>query len=345
MPKKIVKKTDENDSDNFMDEFIETPKLFAEKKKNLKDDKCDEEINDKDLKKTDVNNLELQNLIKKRGRPRKIISPRQIVKAAKQPKLTTQELDSIHESNSIILRLPKYSDENLSDDKSIIKDNENNTDNYAYNDNDDTKISASDTNNKNALRMHLSDEELSDNDELLKIELKKKNAEIKRLKNELNTKSENFTEMNVNGKQNQKHIALPINTVNIDTNKSTPIKSEFACWHCTYNFDNPPCFIPEKYQSGTYYVFGNFCRDECSLSYILKDDEHKISLRRALLNKMHMEKYGTQHILRPAHPKELLEKFGGPKTIHQYRDDTVDYKEYKLKLSVIQCYLEEFCRN
>ncbi|ATZ80441.1 putative viral transcription factor [Bodo saltans virus] len=366
MPKKNAKKVN-SENDDFLDEFIEIGKknnnapIFMNNTKNKNDEKhvydndndnfIDDEnidnenigVENNDVKKLEINTNDLQNIIKRRGRPRKLTSPRQVVKAVKQNKLTTQELDSIQESNSIILHLGKYSDDEIKDETS--EKNESHTDANCYD--DELKIVSSETNKnkKNTLIMCLSDEDITEDDNYLRQELNKKNAEIKRLKNELNAKSENFTDMHICNRQHQNHNLFEIKTIYFDSNKPTPNKSEFACWNCTYNFDNAPCFIPEKYQAGVYYVFGNFCRDECSLSYILKDDEHKITMRRSLLVKMHREKYGPSRTLRPAFPKEILEKFGGPKTIQQYREETTDYKEYKLKLSIIPCFLEEFCRD
>ena len=37
-----------------------------------------------------------------------------------------------------------------------------------------------------------------------------------------------------------------------------------ACFWCTYEFDNPPIYIPKHYIKESYHVYGCFCSPECA---------------------------------------------------------------------------------
>lgn len=319
---------------------------LKDKKKHLSDD----ESSDKEIDDTLST--------KKRGRPKKVISPRQNVKAAKQNKFFSQDVDSAQESNSIILHLALHDndddDDELSDTlnkakvTSVKKNNEKEvtktfrgliSDAQSESDceeNDDEE------NEKKNLVVYLSDESDDEvNVKYLKKELKKKCATIKKLQDEISAKSEFCAESTaVQKMMNTKRLSTKLVTINSEF----PIteKTKVACWWCTHNFDTPPCYIPEKYYKEKYHVFGCFCSYSCALAYILKDDEYKMPTRRSLVKMLYAELYETDQPLCASPPKEILKKFGGPLTIEEYRDTkTLASKDYKMIITQIPCYFEE----
>ena len=44
-----------------------------------------------------------------------------------------------------------------------------------------------------------------------------------------------------------------------------------ACFHCTYDFDNIPIYIPKYELNKTYYVYGCFCSPECACAYLMNE--------------------------------------------------------------------------
>ena len=95
-----------------------------------------------------------------------------------------------------------------------------------------------------------------------------------------------------------------------------------ACFWCTYDFDNAPCYIPKYEMDGTIYGYGSFCRPECAVAYLMKesiDDSTKFD-RYHLLNQIYSKVYECKKNIKPApDPHYLLEKFYGNLSIQEYR--------------------------
>ena len=107
-----------------------------------------------------------------------------------------------------------------------------------------------------------------------------------------------------------------------------PDTTDVACFWCTHEFENKPCFLPVKEESGTYHVYGNFCSPQCGLSYLLQEhlDSHVRWERMSLLHRMYRPqgKPGTR--LYPAPPRESLKKFGGLYSGEQFRQIVAENK-------------------
>ena len=95
-----------------------------------------------------------------------------------------------------------------------------------------------------------------------------------------------------------------------------------ACFWCTYEFDNPPCYIPKYEMDGVIYGYGSFCRPECAVAYLMKeniDDSTKFD-RYHLLNQIYSKVYDCKKNIKPApDPHYLLDKFYGNLNIQEYR--------------------------
>jgi hypothetical protein len=99
-------------------------------------------------------------------------------------------------------------------------------------------------------------------------------------------------------------------------------EKQSACFWCTYDFDNAPCYIPKYEMDGTIYGYGSFCRPECAVAHLMKetiDDSTKFD-RYHLLNQIYSKVYDCKKNIKPApDPHYLLEKFYGNLSIQEYR--------------------------
>jgi len=95
-----------------------------------------------------------------------------------------------------------------------------------------------------------------------------------------------------------------------------------ACFWCTYDFDNPECYIPRYEMDGAIHGYGSFCRPECAAAYLMKenlDDSTKFE-RYHLLNHIYSKVYDYKKNIKPApNPYYMLDKFYGNLTIQEYR--------------------------
>jgi hypothetical protein len=331
-------------------EVIEKKGLEKKLEKDLEKDsekksekKSDEESEmEKDLDKEESKN---ESTTRPRGRPKKII-PQQS-NTQQKPKIF--ELDENKEKSSIALHIPLYDDsssEISQKNQFTMKDDSDeniNSESGSESEYSEKKKKSSDTKRNNNLIVYLSDDESEleedQNIKTLKKKLKKKEDMIKKLKDEIHTKSCDYNDSNYSYSNKKtpdiKLLNMKLLNLNKDNNLNLVEKTKIACWWCTLNFDTIPCFIPEKYYEGKFYVFGNFCSYNCSLAYILKDDDYKVANRVSLIKRLYSELYETIEPLFPSPPKELLNKFGGPFTIEEYRNvqKKLVLKEYKMKFN------------
>jgi hypothetical protein len=95
-----------------------------------------------------------------------------------------------------------------------------------------------------------------------------------------------------------------------------------ACFWCTCDFDNPPCYIPKYEMDQSLHGYGSFCRPECAAAYLMKeaiDDSSKFE-RYYLLNQIYGKMFGYEKNIKLApNPYYLLDKYYGNLTIQEYR--------------------------
>ena len=98
--------------------------------------------------------------------------------------------------------------------------------------------------------------------------------------------------------------------------------SNAACFWCTYDFDNPPVYIPKMFLKNTYHVYGCFCSPECAVAHLMNENIDSSSKfdRFSLLNTIYNQVYGYSKNIKPApDPHYLLAKFFGNLSITEYR--------------------------
>jgi hypothetical protein len=121
---------------------------------------------------------------------------------------------------------------------------------------------------------------------------------------------------------NMKEINSKLKKLKIHLYKNQLQDKKSACFWCTYDYDNPSCYIPKYETDGTIYGYGSFCRPECAVAYLMKesiDDSMKFE-RYHLLNQIYSKVYDYKKNIKPApNPYYLLEKFYGNLSIQEYR--------------------------
>ena len=107
---------------------------------------------------------------------------------------------------------------------------------------------------------------------------------------------------------------------NLHINNTRDKKS--ACFWCTYDFDNPPIYIPKHYIKESYHVYGCFCSPECATAYLMEEniDSSAKFERYHLINHIYSKIYNYTKNIKPApNPYYMLEKYYGNLSIQEYR--------------------------
>lgn len=261
---------------------------------------------------------------KKRGRPKKTIVPKQSQKIS----LPIKEKEP--EEEQLILRIPVYDDEDNSSEKNMftMKDDSDCDETFQK---ESTKLINSLTETEN-------NSECSDEYDVktLLLELKKKDQIIKKLKTQLTTQKpvqNNEQSLLFTKEANKKLINLKLFDIN---NEEKPIivdKTNVACHWCSYNFDTMPCFIPDRYTNGKFYVFGCFCTYSCAMKYNNSLGDYRVTTRNSLMKDLCNTIFGSDEMLTEAPEKEALQKFGGPMSIEEFRNhNLLCKKEFKIKI-------------
>lgn len=136
--------------------------------------------------------------------------------------------------------------------------------------------------------------------------------------NNVNREEIKISEDDTNIKEiNKKLKELKLNLYN---NNLSDKKS--ACFWCTFEFDNMACHIPKYEMDDKIHGYGSFCRPECAVSFLMKeniDDSSKFE-RYHLLNQIYGKIYDYNRNIKPApNPHYLLDKFYGNLSIQEYR--------------------------
>jgi hypothetical protein len=95
-----------------------------------------------------------------------------------------------------------------------------------------------------------------------------------------------------------------------------------ACFWCTYDFDNPPIYIPKHFIKNSYSVYGCFCSPECATAHLMEENIDSSSKfeRYHLINHIYSKIYDYKKNIKPApNPFYMLDKYYGNLTIQEYR--------------------------
>ena len=132
----------------------------------------------------------------------------------------------------------------------------------------------------------------------------------------------NITPKNNDDQVDMKDINTKLKQIKLQLYRNSNPDKKAACFWCTYDYDNPSCYIPKYEHDGELCGYGSFCRPECAVAYLLKeniDDSTKFE-RYHLLNKIYAKVYDFKKNVKPApDPHFLLDKFYGNLSIQEYR--------------------------
>jgi hypothetical protein len=119
-----------------------------------------------------------------------------------------------------------------------------------------------------------------------------------------------------------KDINSKLKKLKLQLYKSSNPEKKSACFWCTYEYDNPSCYIPKYEMNDELFGYGSFCRPECAVAHLMQenlDDSTKFE-RYHLLNQMYGKIYHYRKNIKPApSPYYLLDKFYGNLSIQEYR--------------------------
>ena len=71
---------------------------------------------------------------------------------------------------------------------------------------------------------------------------------------------------------NIKDVNAKLKQLKINLYKNTLQDKKSSCFWCTYEFDNPPCYVPKYEMDDKIYGYGSFCRPECAVAYLMKEN-------------------------------------------------------------------------
>jgi hypothetical protein len=304
---------------------------------------------------TKINSQEILNAIdlgkinlsdkKKRGRPKKsqqIINPN-----SSKIKIN----DAIFEQEEIILHLPGISSsdiksfkniENMNVDKKIQimhnetenedeDEDENEEDNEEDNYEDDYEVSEIKKENKKENKKEIKKEIKKDDnqdDVWNDINYKQYGFIIKKLREENDKLKKYLIDITPMYFTEVKTYPVNLKIFDVKDDEIIPKKTHINCWWCTCKFECLPSFIPDKYHNNKFYVFGCFCSFNCAGAYNLSMNDNRVWERYALMKQLYymINKNNITSIsdieINIAGPKELLEKYGGPMTIDEYRKNS-----------------------
>lgn len=126
----------------------------------------------------------------------------------------------------------------------------------------------------------------------------------------------------VNNKDNNAKLSDKLLALASQLHTNDIINEKSSCFWCTYDFDNPPIYIPKFNLSGRYHCYGCFCSPECATAFLFKESiDSSVKFERYhLLNYLYSKIYNYNTNIKPAPcPYYMLNKFYGNLTIQEYR--------------------------
>ena len=122
----------------------------------------------------------------------------------------------------------------------------------------------------------------------------------------------------------QKRTEFKIISTNTD---NWPHSTGTYCWWCCHGFDNPPVFLPVKYDDKRkrFHVKGNFCSWGCVKAYNLNGNQTGMFNRCTLISFLAKKLHGfSDKPIKCALPRESLEIYGGKYSIQSFREYSND---------------------
>ena len=114
---------------------------------------------------------------------------------------------------------------------------------------------------------------------------------------------------------------LLVEYANTKATKELPYSVSAACFWTCEPFEGRPCVIPMSIIEGVWHVYGNYCNPQTAMAALLAEplDTHVRWERIALLNMLYGPAFAQGRVY-PAPDRAVLQRFGGPMTVEEYRD-------------------------
>jgi len=290
------------------------------------------------------------NYKKKRGRPRKDHTTKNIIKNKNEQK--PEKKKKKKKEAEIVLQLP-ITKEDI--DNYFNKDNENDNENNIENvfiikepqesstEKNSNVFTLTDVTNSS------SDDNIYDSDigKVLK-KLEEKDELISTLKDEIRS-LQGLDYDNKSYCNNKKLQSLNLKMIDVNNGNQVVIsKTKKRCWWDHHTFNNLPCFLPDKFYNKTYYVFGCFCSPNCAAAYNIETmNDYRVSERYSLLKQLYINEHSDN--INIASPWQIIDGYGGSLSIKEYRKNNIlCSKKFKIlhpPLVYITPVIEEEIRN
>jgi hypothetical protein len=140
--------------------------------------------------------------------------------------------------------------------------------------------------------------------------------------NNLSDSTSNINDEDVIPTTKSKEIWSKLKQLEHDLHINNSSGKKSACFWCTYDFDNPPVYIPKHFIKDSYHVYGCFCSPECAVAHLMNENiDSSIRFERYhLINQIYGKVYNYEKNIKPApDPYYMLEKYYGNLTIQEYR--------------------------
>lgn len=117
--------------------------------------------------------------------------------------------------------------------------------------------------------------------------------------------------------------------INVDNIKF--YKTDIYCWWCCHGFNSYPVSVPIKLypQNYLFKCKGIFCGFSCALAYCINKG-HDVYLLKLLHKKILNLKFSDIKPIKKAPIKEILQRFGGPITIDEFRSSSTLLNDYNI---------------
>lgn len=137
-----------------------------------------------------------------------------------------------------------------------------------------------------------------------------------------NYNNTNYDEDKIVKENDTREIWKKLKVLEYDLHVNNISDKNSACFWCTYEFDNPPVYIPKHFIKDSYHVYGCFCSPECGTAYLMQENIDSSSKfeRYHLMNHIYSKIYDYKKNIKPApNPYYMLEKYYGNLSIQEYR--------------------------
>lgn len=107
------------------------------------------------------------------------------------------------------------------------------------------------------------------------------------------------------------------------------------CWNCSEKLNNSIVGIPLQYINKKFYTYGDFCSLECCMRSAKENFKlNKYMNIVSYINLYNKEVFHNDNKINIAPNRLLLNRFGGPLTPTEYKNNNIDYNNYIINIPI-----------